>query len=329
MRRSRPTRLPRGVAIAALLSALIVAGCGSSGAEQVSAPAPSVSAFPQPDGRSLEQIAADVGLREEVVVSPAGRVFRVGENRFGFGVFTLGREQVEDAEVAIYAGQGAGGKALGPFPASRESLATKPAFVAKNTADDPDAITVVYASRLRLPARGEWRLLAVLRDGERLGATRAPSIEAGRSEGVPAPGEPAPRIHTPTKDDVADIAEIDTRIPPGTMHEVDFADVLDKKPVVLLFATPALCQSRVCGPVVDVAEQVKSELAGEDVAFIHMEVYRDNDVAKGLRPQLRAYGLPTEPWLFVIDRDGRVATAIEGGFGVKELRGAVERVVRG
>lgn len=230
--------------------------------------------------------------------------------------------------MAIYAAHGASGKALGPFPASRESLATKPAFAAQNTAHDSHAITVVYASRLRLPARGEWRLLAVLRDGGRLSAARLPSIEAGRFERIPAPGERAPRIHTPTADEVVDIAEIDTRVPPGTMHEIDFADVLGKKPVVLLFATPALCQSRVCGPVVDVAEQVKSELAGEDIAFIHMEVYRDNEIAKGLRPQLRAYGLPTEPWLFVIDGDGRVATAIEGGFGVMELRGAVERVVR-
>ena len=43
------------------------------------------------------------------------------------------------------------------------------------------------------------------------------------------------------------------------MHDVDFADVVGKKPTVLLFATPALCQSRVCGPVVDVAEQVKRD----------------------------------------------------------------------
>ena len=82
------------------------------------------------------------------------------------------------------------------------------------------------------------------------------------------------------------------------MHDVDFADVLGKKPVVLLFATPALCQSRVCGPVVDVAEQVKRDRP-DDAAFIHMEIYNDNDPNKGLRPQLAAFNLPTEPWLFV------------------------------
>ncbi len=64
------------------------------------------------------------------------------------------------------------------------------------------------------------------------------------------------------------------------MHDVDLADVVGKKPVVLLFATPALCVSRVCGPVVDIAEQVKSEV-GDDVAFIHMEIFTDNDPNQG------------------------------------------------
>ena len=64
------------------------------------------------------------------------------------------------------------------------------------------------------------------------------------------------------------------------MHEVDFADVVGKKPIVLLFATPLLCQSRVCGPVVDVAEQVKAEY-GDQADFIHMEIYNDNEIDKG------------------------------------------------
>ena len=69
---------------------------------------------------------------------------------------------------------------------------------------------------------------------------------------------------------------------------------------MLLFATPQFCQSRVCGPVVDVAEQVK-QLYGDKAAFIHMEIYNDNDPSKGVRPQVRAFHLPSEPWLFAID----------------------------
>ena len=126
-------------------------------------------------------------------------------------------------------------------------------------------------------------------------------------------------IHTPTADDVGgDLSQITTRIPPDTQNQVDYADVLGKEPIVLLFATPQFCQSRVCGPVVDVAEQVK-QLYGDKAAFIHMEICNDNDPGKGTRPQVKDFNLPTEPWLFVIDREGTITDVIEGAFGVEEL----------
>ena len=112
------------------------------------------------------------------------------------------------------------------------------------------------------------------------------------------------------------------------MHEVDFADAVGRKPIVLVFATPALCQSRVCGPVVDVAQQVDDGF-GEEADFIHMEVYNDNDPGKGIRPQLRAYGLPTEPWTFLIDRNGIVRDRIEGAYGVSELEDAMRTILPG
>jgi hypothetical protein len=95
--------------------------------------------------------------------------------------------------------------------------------------------------------------------------------------------------------------------------------------VVLLFATPALCQTRVCGPVADIAQQVKQEF-DDRVAFIHQEVYNDNTINEGPRPQMLAYRLSTEPWCFVIDRSGRVSTVLQGSFSVQELEGAVEKV---
>jgi hypothetical protein len=112
------------------------------------------------------------------------------------------------------------------------------------------------------------------------------------------------------------------------MHDADYADVVGEKPVVLVFATPALCQSRVCGPVVDIAEQVKADHEGE-AEFIHMEIYRDNSIEKGFRPQVAAFGLPTEPWLFAIDRKGKVAARLEGAFGPGELEEALGRAARG
>ena len=304
-----------------------IAGCGSddsSGDQTQSAPA--ASSFPPADGGTLDDLIADSEAGDDLVVAPAGTSFTVGRNRFGFAVFTVDREQITDANVAIYAAHGPGGKAEGPFPARVESLETEPAFTAQTTSGDPDAAKAVYVTDLQLDQPGEWRLVALVERDGKYSAVRIPSIVVKTSDEdkVPEVGEKAPVIHTPTKDDVGDITEIDTRVPPDDMHGVDFADVDGKKPTVLLFATPALCQSRVCGPVVDVAEQVKRDRP-DDANYIHMEIWNDNDPSKGARSQVLDYGLRTEPWLFVVDSDGRVSTRIEGAFSVDELNQALDR----
>jgi len=79
----------------------------------------------------------------------------------------------------------------------------------------------------------------------------------------------------------------------------------------------------VCGPVVDIAEQLRRSY-GDRMAFIHQEVYNDNVVEKGLRPPLQTFHLRTEPWLFTIDRDGRVAARLEGSFGTEAFEEAVK-----
>ncbi len=261
----------------------------------------------------------------EIVVAQAGKVYTPGENRFGFGVFDVGGTPISDAEVALYAAHGPDGKPQGPFPARIEGLETDAAFEAKTTADDPKAPETVYISDIAFDQAGEWQLVALIRDGDRLLATRLlSSIEVGDYSEIPAVGEKAPPISTPTTDDVSDLSEIDTRDPHDSMHDVDAQDVIGEEPTVLLFATPALCVSRVCGPVVDVAEQVKSEL-GNEAEFIHMEVWEGNNPSNGVREQLKTYGLETEPWLFVLDSEGRVSTRIEGAFSATELREAVEQ----
>jgi hypothetical protein len=315
-------------AVAAIVLLSPLAACGGDSDEDgdtVGEPALSASEFPSPNGRTLEQLVADTGLSEEVVLSPAGAVFVEGENRFGFAAFTLEREPIRDAEVALYASPADGGPAKGPFPARIESLATEPEFAARTTTEDPDAAEVVYVSEVDFDRAGKWNLVGLVREGDSFSAVRLPGVKVGGNVEIPFPGEKAPVVHTPTVEDVADLSEIDTREPHDTQHEEDLADVLGEEPVVLTFATPRLCLSRVCGPVVDIAEQVKAE-RDEEAAFIHMEIYNDNSLDEGLRPQVKAYDLPTEPWLFVIDENGRVSTAIEGAFSVDELNAALDKV---
>ena len=120
-----------------------------------------------------------------------------------------------------------------------------------------------------------------------------------------------------------DEESIDTRLPPAPdLHRTSFADVVGTKPVALLFSTPQLCQSRVCGPVTDIALQMRAKY-GSKMDFIHQEVYVGNDPAKGLREPLRRFNLKSEPWLFVVDRSGRVSARLEGSFGLKAFDRAI------
>jgi hypothetical protein len=309
---------------AVLVVPLALAACGEDEEQSAARPAPPASDFPATQGRTLEQLSAEA-TSEGPVVSPGGATFRPGENRYTFGVFDPGGAPTTDAEVALYVAEGTKGEAHGPFPARIENLAPDPAFTSETTASDPDVPPVFYASDVDFPGEGEYRVLAMVREGEAISASLIQSALVASNNDVPQPGDEAPVVHTPTVEDVSDLSEIDTRQPHDSMHEEDLADVLGQEPVVLTMATPALCRSRVCGPTVDIAEQVKSEHE-DDAAFIHMEIYEDNVIDKGLRPQVDAYGLQTEPWVFVIDRDGSVSSVYEGPVSVAELESAVEEV---
>jgi hypothetical protein len=152
-------------------------------------------------------------------------------------------------------------------------------------------------------------------------------IRVSKEAPVPDVGERAPVVSTDTVASAGSEEAVDTRRPTAPdLHRRDFKDVVGKKPVALLFATPQLCQSRVCGPVVDIALQLKEEY-GDRVEFIHQEVYVDNEVAKGLREPLRRFGLPTEPWLFTIGTDGTVASRLEGSFGRQAFEKAVQAAI--
>jgi hypothetical protein len=355
-----PMRLRRahGAFACLLAAAALAAGCGggsdspgSPGSTSAEArPAPPKSEFPSAGGKTLAEVLKSADGPSELVVSPAAQVFYEGENRYPFGVFERDRTQVSDAEVALYfartpkrlraPGTGKPGAvdprtaarealnqpAVGPFPAAIESLQTQPAFRARTTTDDPDAASVVYVTDVAFPSEGEWRIAALIKQGDEINTALIPSAVVGNFKRIPRPGDKAPLIHTPTAASVGgDLSQVTTRIPPDTQNRVDYADVLGREPIILLFATPQFCQSRVCGPVVDVAEQVKELYRGE-AAFIHMEIYNDNDPSKAPRPQVRAFHLPSEPWLFAIDRRGTIRAEIEGAFGVDALTRVVKEV---
>ncbi len=315
---------------AALLPGAAATGCGSSGDEGAGTPPPPARPedFPRAKGKTLAELRREVG-EEGPVLLPSVSELEQGRNRFGFGLFDRSMAQIADAPAAVYVAPTGGKPARGPFVARYESLEVKPQFQSRTVAEDPDAAKSLYVAGVPLPREGRYEVLGLVRLDDRLvtATPASPPLLASKDRPSPDVGDRAPATHSETTAGAGgDVASIDTRTPPSTMHEVDFADVAGKKPAILVLATPALCRSRVCGPVVDIAEQVKAE-RGEEAAFIHQEIFRDNEVDKGFRPEFAAWRVNTEPWLFAIDRRGRVAAKIEGPFSAQELDRAVDAAV--
>jgi hypothetical protein len=332
----------RAVLVLAALVALAVfaAGCGGSqdsGAKPPpgvskqdfaklleSASTSTVADFPAVNGKSLQDMASTVKAGPQAGFATS--VLTQGSDRVAFGLIDKANKFVY-GKSAVYIAKSPNDRALGPFPAPADSLLTKPAFRSQNAAVDTSPIAQIYAANVRFPKPGTWNVLVVSKpgDGGIVGAPAQVKVLAKSKDPIPDVGQVPPRISTDTVASAAgDLASIDTRRPfAPDLHRVNFKDVLGKKPVALLFATPQLCQSRVCGPVVDIALQMQQKY-GDRMAFIHEEVYRDNQVSKGLRSQLKAFHLQTEPWLFTIDRNGRIAARLEGSFGVNEFQRAIQ-----
>jgi hypothetical protein len=186
--------------------------------------------------------------------------------------------------------------------------------------------THIYVAHVRLERPGTYWLLAEP-DGGKEKVQALGNVVVEESDPVPDIGDPAPASETPTLSSVAGNAgKITTRVPADlSLLRYSVARSLRAPgPFVVTFSTPKFCASRTCGPVVDVVEETARRFEDEDVRFIHVEVFEDNDPAKGYNRWMREWGLPTEPWTFAVDRNGKIVARFEGAVSVLEL----EEVVR-
>jgi hypothetical protein len=333
----------RSFSLAAALAALVlaVAGCGGDDGGS-NAPAkdpvaqvpsglqpkvraaqdPQPSEFPKPAGKTLQALADEIGGGPQMGL--AGSVYLAGqENRVAFGViddqagFLYGK-------TALYYARTPTSPAKGPYVAPADVLVTEAPYRSQQAATEADPFAAVYAAQVPFSKPGQYAVMAVtLVEGKPVAAAGQLKVITKAEDKIPEVGEPAPKVTTDTLASAGGDAEaIDTRRPTSDMH-ANFADELGKKPVALLFATPQLCQSRVCGPVVDVGLQMRSRY-GDQVDFIHQEVYTDNDPNKGLRKPLQEFNLQTEPWLFVVGKDGKITARLEGSFGVHAFEQALK-----
>ncbi|MBI2913739.1 MAG: hypothetical protein HYY03_07455 [Chloroflexi bacterium] len=220
-----------------------------------------------------------------------------------------------------------------------------------------------YVARFEFDEPGDWGVeIRAQRDGEEFEPLRIRFNVVEKSlSAVPNIGDPAPRSEQFTVRDVDDISEIDSTNPPNPeMHDMTVAEALDTgKPVVVAFTTPAFCTSRTCGPVMDEVVVPLFERYRDRVIFIHIEPYFLKEAREGkglcvvpvfnlelarqglaegpgpcpqlspeeLPPPGESWNLEIEPWVFVIDKQGRIAGKFEGIVGKDEVATVLDEVL--
>jgi hypothetical protein len=184
----------------------------------------------------------------------------------------------------------------------------------------------VYVARVTLPKAGAWGVEAQIERPD--GAKRAlrSRFDVAAQSRTPAIGSAAPATRQPLFKDVADPKIVCTAPTPCAFHELTVADALAlNRPALLLFATPAFCTSAVCGPDLETVQSVEPGFRGR-VTFMHLEIYADPPTLQKTHNHVQEWHLPSEPWVFLLDRAGKVADKLEGGITADELREALARV---
>ena len=310
-----------GLAVAGLATA-----CGSGDGEGT-----------EPDGPpSINDIITEseqLKLGRVNVVQALGEVLTRPDARVTFALIdaqdTTGQKRLTGGTVRVYAAKDADAPALGPVEATYHD---------EGLVDSRGVSKGIYVVRLKIDTPGTWLLLAVGKPegapGDLYGGASYPAVD--RVSG-PAPGAKAISVATPTTADKRGVDPICTRVDdeskpaPCRLHALSLDVALaNGKPTVFNIGTPKFCQSRVCGPVIDVIQTVGAEFAGR-VNFVHAEVYKDDSAdtiqRQLLAPAPAAWGLSEEPVTYWIRADGTVTERVVGPIDVTEVRELTQAVV--
>lgn len=230
------------------------------------------------------------------------------ERRFAFGLTTVENVPVDETGVEVYTRSPGQEEADGPY---------------ETEFFEEGALGLgVYLAHLEVTRPGPLEIVAV--SGSDFGSSTVNVVEPGDSQ-APVPGSQAVSTPTPTFDDAMDFDEICTREPDCPLHERSLDNLLEEqRPLMVMFATPAYCQTAVCGPAVDTFVDLAEDRDWGDLGFLHVEIFTDAGVT--VAEPVRDWGLPSEPWLFALDSSGEIVERIDGPMIAEELARVAERL---
>lgn len=253
--------------------------------------------------------AATAASKENLSVIPATVEVAVGDDRIAFALFN-GTAPFAPAGTTVLVTPPEG-NAVTVTPSVE-----KIAFGVGGDAASKAEVRELFVFRTPFDKAGFWSMEATFTDkGRKRSATTTFAVLDDSKS--PMVGEKALASDTPTDDNHRGVEPICTRTPVCSMHSMTVAQAISSgKPSVIAFATPRFCQSRTCGPVIDIIESKRS--VAPDVNFVHVEVYT-NETAKELTEAMKQWEVPGEPWVVFVDAAGIVKARWSGAVGLNEF----------
>jgi hypothetical protein len=203
-----------------------------------------------------------------------------------------------------------------------------------------DKLPGLYRAAVDFQKAGQWGLELTLTDSSGKQQSGRLSFPVRDKSTTPAIGAPAIASDTPTATSADGIHAISTdSTPDPDFYTTSVKQALaDHEPFMVVFATPAFCRTQTCGPALDVVKSVAAPYK-DKVTFIHVEPYKLQMTNGQLQPVFTGsdltpvqptldWGLPTEPYAFVVDANGQVTAKFEGIASPDELRAALDQVAR-
>jgi hypothetical protein len=251
-----------------------------------------------------------------------------GRNRLGFILVTLQSQAIVGGSPQVWLALDETSRALGPISSTWHPFT---AYDKTGDRSPRSPLPGAFAADLDIPRVGNWLVAVTITQGSKhlagsgiLPVTKGPVVAGLGTKATSTP--------TPVATATAKIEEICTRTPVDPMHYISLENALGNgKPTVICFGTPLLCTSRLCGPVVDEQLLAFEHIGRNRANFIHVEEFlpgKDRTpppaTAENLSPPFKAWGLETEPWIFVIDHQGTIRFRSLGPVTSPEIERALQ-----
>ena len=310
-------------ALAVVITTALAACSSSSGVAPTEAPTTPTAS---PPGSSPTASGSGAASVVPVIISSQ---FAVGDNRFVFSFLDpTGTTPIASPDRSASVAFIAPGQTQPGTPATSEFV-----WAIQGSRGE-------YIAHTTFSTAGDWQAVFTTKAPSTPQEAVAVAFQVQAKSSAVTVGQQAPASKTPTLADVGgNVFQLSTDPHPNTaFYQVSVAAALAAHtPFILVFATPAFCQSAQCGPTLDGVKAIAAT-APKNVAFIHVEPYILKWDGSKLQPVLDAnnqlqpvqavteWGLQTEPWVFAVDKTGIVRGAFEAVVAPDELQAAIAAI---